>query len=189
MTADADAITKVLDSAVAGNRQSAAELVQSLYGELKKLAQHRLAQLPPGQTLTPTALVNEAYLRLVRKTDPGWNGRSHFFGAAARAMREILIEQARRKAAKKRPDAHRRAPLEEHVPVINPPSDNVLALNEALEELEAYDARKGEIVNLRYFAGLTVKETADVMGLSEGTIEREWRFVRAWLYTRLAPFS
>lgn len=183
---DGSAIPQAFDPASATDRQTAAALVETLYAELKQLARHRLAQLPAGRTLTPTALVNEVYLRLVRKGDPGWDGRRHFFGAAARAMREILIEQARRKAARKRSDGRRRNDLDANEPQIEPPSDDVLAVHEAMQELEHADPRKGEIVNLRYFSGLTVKETAEALGVSVGTIEREWRFIRAWLAVRLA---
>jgi RNA polymerase sigma factor (TIGR02999 family) len=168
-------------------REPADELLAQLYQELKVLARQRLARLAPGQSLSATDLVHEAYARLVRKGDPGWHGRPHFFGAAARAMREIVIERARQKAAKKALNPARRVELNGHEPAALPPSDDVLAIHEAVEMLEDEDPRKGEIVNLRFFAGMTVPETAEALGISVGTVEREWRFIRPWLYERLKP--
>src|SRR5262245_47108383 len=137
-----------------------ADLLPALYAELRRLAAALTAQRGPGQTLTPTALVHEAYLRLVRSQGSGWQGERHFFGAAAQAMREILIEQARRKGRLKRGGAARRVELAEGMAWIEPPADDVLALDEAIGKLQAEDARLAEIVMLRYFAGLSVEETA-----------------------------
>jgi RNA polymerase sigma factor (TIGR02999 family) len=164
---------------------SAAELLPILYDELRRLAASLTAGLPPGRTLQPTALVHEAYLRLVKSKDPGWEGRRHFFGAAANAMREILIEQARRKASFKHGGQARRIELAEGVAWIEPPSGDLLALDEAIQQLQAEDARLGEIVQLRYYTGLTIEETADVLGASASTLKRDWRFARAWLARRL----
>jgi RNA polymerase sigma factor (TIGR02999 family) len=152
---------------------------------LRKLAKARLAHLPPGQTLQPTALVHEAYLRLLGKADLHLESRRHFFFAAARAMRDILVEQARSKAGPKRGGGRRRVELTETVAESGPPSDEVLALNEALNDLEKEDPLKAQIVHLRYFAGMSAEEAAGVLGLSERTLHRHWRFIKAWLQSRI----
>ena len=186
MPADnSSAITLVLNAA-AGDREAGEKLLPLVYGELRKLARARMAALAPGQTLQPTALVHEAYMRVIGETDPGWEGRGHFFAAAARAMRDILVEQARSKAALKRGGGRRRFDLDDDDLAIQPPRESVVALDEALKRLEEDDPRKGQIVNLRYFAGLTAPETAAALGVSVGTVEREWRYIKAWLYTQLA---
>ena len=161
--------------------QPAAELLPVVYAELRRLAVALSGRLPPGQTLQPTALVHEAYLRLTRRADPGWESPRHFFGAAARAMREILIEQARRKATLKRGGTGRRVELAEGLAVIEPPADDVLALDEAIQKLQAEDPRLAEIVMLRYYTGLSVEETAAVLGESVRTVYRAWRHARTWL--------
>src|SRR5215831_18014844 len=165
--------------------QPAAELLPELYAELRRLAAALSGRLPPGQTLQPTALVHEAYLRLVGDRDPGWNGRRHFFGAAARAMREILIEQARRKDSRKRGGGARRVELAEGLALIEPPADDLLALDEAIGQLQAEKPHLAEVVLLRYYTGLSVEETAGVVGRSVSTVVREWRFARAWLAGRV----
>jgi RNA polymerase sigma factor (TIGR02999 family) len=167
--------------------QAAAELLPTLYAELRRLAAALTAQRGPGQSLTPTALVHEAYLRLVKREDPGWQGPRHFFGAAARAMREILIEQARYKGRLKRGGGGRRIELAEGLAWIEPPADDVLALDEAIRRLQEEDARLAEIVMLRYYSGLTVEETAQVVGVSVSTLTRDWRYARAWLAEFLGP--
>ena len=144
-----------------------------------------MARLPPGQTLQPTGLVHEAYLRLLGKADLHLESRRHFFFLAARAMRDILVEHARAKAGPKRGGRQKRIELDDAVAVIEPPSKEVLALHEALNELEQEDPLKAQIVNLRYFAGMSMKETAEVLGVSERTLHRHWRFIKAWLKTRL----
>jgi RNA polymerase sigma factor (TIGR02999 family) len=144
-----------------------------------------MAHLPPGQTLQPTALVHEAYLRLTDKGDVSWESRRHYFFAAARAMRDILVEQARRKAGPVRGGGRRRQELDEACAVIEPPADNVLAVHEVLEELEKQDPLKAKIVLLRYFSGLTTDETAEVLGLAASTLDRKWRYIRARLLERL----
>ena len=144
-----------------------------------------MAELPVGQTLQPTALVHEAYLRLAGKDNVSWENRRHFFFAASRAMRDILVEQARRKAGPRRGGDWQRQELSEVAAAIGPPSVEVLALHEALEELEQQDSAKAMIVQLRYFAGLTMVEIADVLGQTEVTTHRHWRFIRAWLKQRI----
>jgi RNA polymerase sigma factor (TIGR02999 family) len=165
--------------------RSAAELLPEVYAELRRLAAALTVKLQPGQTLQPTALVHEAYLRLVRTTDPGWEGRRHFFGAAARAMREILIEQARRKDSLKRGGGSQRVELTEGLALIEPPAEDLLALDEAIQQLQAEKPHLAEVVMLRYYTGLSVEETAEVVGRSVPTVVREWRFARAWLAGRL----
>jgi RNA polymerase sigma factor (TIGR02999 family) len=163
----------------------AADLLPELYKELRRLAGALTVKLQPGQTLQPTALVHEAYLRLVGGQDPGWEGRRHFFGAAARAMREILIEQARRKDSRKHGGGARRVELSEGLALIEPPADDLLALDELIEQLRAEKPHLAEVVQLRYYTGLSVEETAAVVGRSVSTVVREWRFARAWLAARL----
>jgi len=165
--------------------QPAHELLPGLYAEPRGLAAVLSRKLQPGQTLQPTALVHEAYLRLVKNQDPGWEGRRHFFGAAAQAMREILIEQARRKDSRKRGGGSRRVELSEGLALIEPPADDLLALDEAIERLRAEKPHLAEVVLLRYYTGLSVEETADVIGRSISSVTRDWRFARAWLAGRL----
>jgi RNA polymerase sigma factor (TIGR02999 family) len=178
-------VTALLRAAQAGDAGAAERLLAVVYEQLHQLARARMACLPPGQTLQPTALVHEAYLRLTDKSDATWESRRHFFFAAARAMRDILVEQARRKAGPTRGGARRRQELDEACAVIEPPAENVLAVHEALEELEKQDPVKAQIVLLRYFSGLTTAETAEVLGLAERTLDRQWRYARAWLLKRL----
>jgi RNA polymerase sigma factor (TIGR02999 family) len=166
-------------------RQSAEELLPVVYAELRRLAAALSGRLPPGQTLTPTALVHEAYLRLVGNRDPGWEGRRHFFGAAAQAMREILIAQARRKGSHKHGGGARRVELADGLAVIEPPADDLLAVDEAIQKLQAERPDLAEIAHLRYYSGLSTEETAEVLGVSVSTLKREWRFTRAWLVRQL----
>jgi RNA polymerase sigma factor (TIGR02999 family) len=178
-------VTQMLQAVLEGDLDAAHDLLPMVYDELRKLARARLRALPPGQTLQPTALVHEAYIRLVGKKDPGWEGRGHFFAAAAQAMRNILVEQARRKMAHKRGGGKRRVDIDDAEPAFAPPSEDVLAVDEAVKRLERDDPRKGQIVNLRYFARLTAAETADALGISVATVGREWRYIRAWLEREL----
>src|SRR6516164_8599259 len=178
-------MTEASDERPTREAQPGGELLAQLYTELRSLAGVLTVRLKPGQTLQPTALVHEAYLRLVRNQDPGWEGRRHFFGAAARAMREILIEQARRKDSRKHGGGARRVELSEDVALIEPPADDLLALDEAIGQLQAEKPHLAEVVMLRYYAGLSVEETAEVVGRSVSTVTREWRFARAWLAGRL----
>lgn len=182
-------LTCVLDAAAQGDARAAEQLLPILYEELRRLAHSYMNRQADGQTLQTTALVHEAYMRLVGNEDPGWNGRGHFFAAAAQAMRQILIEQARRKGALKHGGDARRVDLDAVELEIEPPSDDVLALNEALIELEQAEPRKARLVLLHHFAGLTMPETAAAMGISVSTAEREWRFARALLFTRIREKS
>lgn len=182
-------VTQLLHAAGAGDPRAGAELLPLVYEELRRLAQARMAKTPPGNTLQPTALVHEAYLRLVGSEAEGWNSRGHFFAAAAQAMRQILVDQARRKASHKHGGEHQRIqdPVE---PVLQPdPATDVLGLDLALSQLQQSDERKAKVVMLRYFAGLTSEETAAALGLSARTVERDWRFARAFLFTVLSMNS
>ncbi len=182
-------LTRTLHAAGNGDPQAADKLLPLVYDELRRLARSRMANGPPGATIQPTALVHEAYMRLVGDTDPGWNGRGHFFGAAAIAMRNILVECARRKGSLKRGGNWRQVELEEGDFAIEQPSEDILALDEALSDLEQADPRKARIVMLHYFAGLTLSETAEAIGVSLPTVERDWRFTRALLHTQLGGDS
>ncbi len=186
MDAAANALNTTLTRACAGDRQAAAELLPLVYDELKHLARARMAGVPPGNTLQPTALVHEAYMRLVGNQDPGWDGRGHFFAAAAEAMRQVLVDQVRRKKRLKRGGDKKRMDVEDFDVPLSEPDLDVLALDEALERLRADDPRKAEIVSLRYFAGLSREETAAALGVSLATVDREWRYVVARLHKDLA---
>ena len=166
-------------------RQPAEELLPTVYAELRRLAAALLSRLPPGQTLTPTALGHEAYLHLVGNQDPGWEGRRHFFGAAAQAMREILIAKARCKASHKHGGKSQRIELAEGLAVIEPPAEDILAVDEAIERLKEERPDLAEIALLRYYSGLSTEETAEVLGVSVSTLKRKWRFARAWLERHL----
>ena len=178
-------MTHPTDDPTPPDAQPAAELLRQVYAELRRLAGTLTARLPPGQTLQPTALVHEAYLKLVRDQDPGWQNQRHFFGAAAQAMREILVDQARRKASLKRGGAGQRVELSDGLVLIEPPADDVLALDEAVQKMQADEPRLAEIVMLRYYAGLSVDETARIIGQSVSTVMRQWRQARVWLAGRL----
>jgi RNA polymerase sigma factor (TIGR02999 family) len=183
-------VTRLLDAAAAGDPTAAAELLPLVYDELRKLAAGHLARERSGQTLQATALVHEAYLRLVGP-DRGqsWNGRGHFFGAAARAIRQILVDDARRKAADKRGEGRRPLPLDEAVAVAapdGPPAADLVALDQALSDLAAEDPVKARLVELRYFAGLSVEDAAAALDISPATAKRYWVYARSWLYGRLA---
>jgi len=178
-------VTQVLKAVEAGDPRAAEELLPCVYAELRSLARSLMAKAPPGNTLQPTALVHEAYLRIVGDHDPGWNSRGHFFAAAAQAMRRILVEQARRKAAVKHGGDRKRMDAANVDLPIEPPAGDMLALDEALENLSQLDARAARVVELRFFVGLDIAETAQVLGVSEPTVERDWRFARAFLYDEL----
>ena len=179
-------ITQLLRAAQAGDAAAADQLLAVVYEQLHQLARTRMAHLPPGQTLQPTALVHEAYLRLTDKSDVSWESRQHFFFAAARAMRDILVEQARRKAGPARGGGRHRQELDDACAVIEPPAENILAVHEALDELEKQDPVKAQIVLLRYFSGMTTDETAEVLGLAASTLDRKGRYIRAWPLERLS---
>jgi RNA polymerase sigma factor (TIGR02999 family) len=182
-------VTGLLDAAAAGNPKAAADLLPLVYGELRRLAADCLAREKPGQTLQATALVHEAYLRLVGADPaPAWSGRGHFFGAAARAMRQILVDAARRKGADKRGGGRGRLSLDAAAAVATPegpPADDLLALDEALSRLAVEDPLKARLVELRYFAGLSVEDAAAALGISPATAKRHWVYARVWLYDEL----
>jgi RNA polymerase sigma factor (TIGR02999 family) len=184
-------VTRILNAAEGGDPQAAAQLLPLLYDELRQLAAQRLAHEKPGQTLDATALVHEAYLRLLASggREPPeaqhWDGRGHFFAAAAEAMRRILIDQARRKQSQRHGGGQQRHDLE-HVEIAAPePSLDLLALDEALERFEQVDERKARLVKLRYFAGLTIPQAAEALGVSTNTADRWWSYARAWLHAEL----
>ena len=182
-------VTQVLAAIGEGDPRASAELLPLVYAQLRKLARSLMVKTPPGNTLQPTALVHEAYLRMVGSTEPEWNSRGHFFSAAAQAMRQILVDQARRKAARKHGGGQKRLAVSEVEGgelAIQPPVENMLALDEALSRLEQEAPRKAEVVKLRYFAGLSAAETASALGVSLPTVERDWRFARALLRAELS---
>jgi RNA polymerase sigma factor (TIGR02999 family) len=183
-------VTRILFQIESGDQQASQELLPLVYGELRHLASRRMAQESPEHSLQPTALVHEAYLRLV-DTDKvtGWDSRGHFFAAAAEAMRRILVENARRKSSLKRGGDRQRLSLE-HVDITTPENaDRFLALNEALEKLAVDHSQFAEIVKLRYFAGLKIDEVAEALGISTATANRHWSFARAWLQAELLADS
>jgi RNA polymerase sigma factor (TIGR02999 family) len=179
-------VTRILSAIEAGDPQAAAELLPLVYDELRKLAAARLAEERPGQTLQPTALVHEAYVRLVSpEPDRHWNGRGHFFAAAAEAMRRILVEAARRKQAGKHGGDRRRVDLLED-PAAPAPADELLALDEALTRLDQHDPAAARLVKLRFFAGLSHQQAADALGVSRGSADRLWAVARAWIVRRMS---
>jgi RNA polymerase sigma factor (TIGR02999 family) len=184
-------VTAVLSAVAQGDPHAAEQLLPLVYDELRKLAAAKLGQERPGQTLQPTALVHEAYLRLVvgplrqQGQEPRWDGQNHFFAAAAEAMRRILVENARRKHTRKRGGGRRRIDRDEALSLPGPRQD-LLALDEALTRLAEKAPQKAELVKLRFFAGLTMPEAAQALGISLATAERWWTFARSWLYAELA---
>jgi RNA polymerase sigma factor (TIGR02999 family) len=180
-------VTRLLDDAAAGDPRAAANLLPLVYDELRQLAAARLAAERPGQTLQATALVHEAYLRLVGGDQPrDWNGRGHFFAAAAEAMRRILVEQARRKDSLKRGGGREQREIDPDDLPVAPPGDplEILAIHEALDQLAAESPRKAEVVKLRYFLGCTMSEAAEILGIAAKTAEEDWTYARAWLRRR-----
>jgi RNA polymerase sigma factor (TIGR02999 family) len=183
-------VTRILDAIERGVPQSAKQLLPLVYDELRRLAAQKLSGEKPGQTLDATALVHEAYLRLVGPdADRVWHGRSHFFAAAAEAMRRILVENARRKRRLKHGGEWARRPLDYVDPAAPEASEDLLALDEALSQLAAKDPIKAKLVELRSFAGLTLDEAATVLGISPSTADRHWAYARAWLYRRIRGVS
>jgi RNA polymerase sigma factor (TIGR02999 family) len=178
-------VTLILNALERGDSQAVDELLPAVYQELRQLAAHKLAQERPGHTLQATALVHEAYLRLVGSDQPGFKGRTYFFRAAAEAMRRILIENARRKQRQRHGGDHERADLTPDELAIEPPADDLLALDEALAELAETASEKAEVVKLRYFAGLTLAQAAEVMNISPATAKRHWVYAKAWLFRRI----
>jgi len=174
-------VTHILEALAHGDTTAADELLPLVYQELRKLAARKMANEAPGQTLQPTALVHEAWLRLAGSNRQQWRGRSHFFGAAAEAMRRILIDQARRKASLKRGQDQPPEELHESRIELPVPQDEILAVHEALDALAAEDAMAAEVVKLRYFVGMTIPEIAEALEISPRNADRHWVFARAWL--------
>jgi RNA polymerase sigma factor (TIGR02999 family) len=181
-------VTRILSDAEQGDPHAAERLLPLVYGELRRLAAHKIAQEKAGQTLQATALVHEAYLRLVASEDASapWNSRGHFFAAAAEAMRRILVENARRKRSLKRGGGLARQELNADQLAAPEPSEDLLALDEALNQLAVKDPIKAELVKLRYFAGLSSVEAANALGISRPTADRYWTYARAWLHRRVS---
>ncbi len=184
--ADPDRVTRTLSAAATGDTTAARDLLAMVYDELRALARARMAGAQGGQTLQPTALVHEAYLRLVGDGNARFEGRRHFFFAAARAMRDITVESARRKSTLKRGGDRKRTPLDDPAFELAVKPDEVLALSEALERLEKEDHESAQIVGLRFFVGLTNEQISEILGVSLSTVERRWRFTRAWLASSLS---
>jgi RNA polymerase sigma factor (TIGR02999 family) len=178
-------VTKIIQAIDAGDPHAAAHLLPLVYDELRGLAVQRLAQEKPGQTLDPTALVHEAYLRLVGdRPEQSWDHRGHFFAAAAEAMRRILVDVARRKQAVRHGGGRRRVDLQDYHHITQSP-DDLLALDDALTRFASEEPAKAELVKLRFFGGLTTPEAAAVLGISVASAERWWAFARTWLYSEL----
>lgn len=161
------------------------QLLPLVYNQLRRLAARQMSKEAPGQTLQPTELVHEAYLRLMEGADVRWEGRGHFYAAAARSMRQILVNRALRKRAKKHGGDLQRQEFGEDALAVEPPPERLLALDEALTRLEEFDPRKVEIVMLRFFAGLNIEDTAKSLGVSTATVKRDWTFARTWLHREM----
>jgi len=179
-------VTVILERARSGDPQAAAELLPLVYDELRRVAASKMASEKPNQTLQPTALVHEAWLRLNDgNPDVSWNSRGHFFAAAAEAMRRILIDRARRRNAQRHGGGLERLDMDDLEIAATAPDEELLAVHEALDRLAAMEAPKAELVKLRYFMGMTLEEAAAVLNISEPTAKRWWRFARAWLFTEI----
>ena len=180
-------VTRILSAIGQGDPDGASQLLPLVYDELRKLAAHKLAHEQPGQTLQPTALVHEAYLRLVatpqreRGEETPWDSRGHFFAAAAEAMRRILVENARKKQRVKHGGGRRREDLDDQDVPVRPPPDEIVALDEALTRLAAEDPEAVRVVQLHFFAGLSIEQAAEALGVSRATAYRQWSYARAWL--------
>jgi len=178
-------VTRILESLDHGDAKAADELLPLVYAELRKLAAFKLAQQSPDQTLQPTALVHEAYVKLLGDGNHSWQDRRHFFAAAAEAMRHILVDRARRKAALRHGGGWQRIDLDNVAVAAETTDENVLLINEALEKLSAHDPDAAELVKLRFFAGLTFPQSAEVLRLSERSAKRLWAYARAWLFKEI----
>lgn len=179
-------VTNILEAIQRGDTDAADQLMPLVYDELRRLAAAKMAHEAPGQTLQPTALVHEAWLRLIGNESPRWENRAHFFGAAAEAMRRILIDNARRKHALRHGGGQQRIPLDDVDLASAAEDEQLLAVHEALDKLAAQDKVKAELVKLRYFVGMTIAEAAEVLGISEPTAKRYWAYARAWLYREIS---
>jgi RNA polymerase sigma factor (TIGR02999 family) len=177
--------TQILAAIERGEPKAADELLPLVYAELRKLAAFKLAQQSPDQTLQPTALVHEAYLKLLGEGNHSWNDRRHFFAAAAEAMRHILVDRARRKAAVRHGGSLQRVELNSVILATETTDENILLINEALEKLVVHDPQLADLVKLRFFGGLTFVQAAEVLGLSERTAKRMWTYARAWLFKEI----
>lgn len=184
-------VRELLELIGQGRLAATDELLPLVYKELRKLAAQKLAHERPGQTLTATALVHEAYVRLAGGGDePKWESRGHFFKAASEAMRRILVERARKRNALRRGGDRQRQEMDEITLTVAPPAGDILALDEALAKLTLHEERKAELVKLRYFSGLTIEQAAQMLGISTATAERDWAYARAWLHQEIgAPLS
>jgi RNA polymerase sigma factor (TIGR02999 family) len=185
-------VTRIIDAIGSGDPSAASQLLPLVYAELRQLAAKKLAHEKPGQTLDPTALVHEAYLRLVQSgqdetgaSDPSWANRRHFLAAAAEAMRRILVENARRKGRDKHGGGRRREPADLDTLSAGDPAEDLLSLHEALEQFAAHDSLKAKLVELRFFAGLTLEQAAECLNISLSTADRGWSYARAWLYAAM----
>lgn len=178
-------VTRILTAIEQGDAKAADDLLSLVYEELRRLAAQKLSREKPGQTLQATALIHEAYIRLVGSESQDWKGRTHFFAAAAEAMRRILIENARRKQTLKRGGDRQRIDIDDVELAVKESPDDILVLDEALEKLAREDSVVAELVKLRYFAGLTLEQTAEVLGVSARTADRYWAYARAWLYQEI----
>ncbi len=183
--ADSSHVTALLAQLRQGNEAAKNELVTLVYPELRRIAGRYMRQERSGHTLRTTGLVNEVYLRLFGSKDVGWQNRAHFFGAVAREMRHILVDYARARNAKKRPGGHVQISLSDIDPAAGEPDEDLVALDEALWQLEAIDARASRVVELRFFTGLTEHEAAEALEISVATLKRDWNFAKAWLFDRL----
>lgn len=186
MNRDPKEVTTLLMGWRAGDSVAGDQLVQAVYGELRRLAAHYLAQERPGHTLQPTALVHELYLRLFASEPIEWQNRAHFFGVAAQQLRRLLIDHARAKHAEKRGGDRVKVSLTDIKDWPGNRDENLIVIDEALSRLEKLDQRAARVVELRFFAGITEKETAEVLGISPATVKRDWEFARAWLLTQLS---
>lgn len=182
-------VTQLLHAARDGDARATDELLPLVYDELRRLARSHLARESPGNSLQPTALVHEAYMRLLGDAEVAWNSRGHFFGAAALAMRRILVERARSRLRLKRGGDRARVDLGEEAMAAEPPPDTVLAVDELLDRLQAYDPIKARIVMLRYFAGLTLEQTAAALDLTPSQVRTEWAYARAWMHREMSRSS
>src|SRR5216117_931718 len=178
-------VTRILEAIQHGDGRAADKLLPLVYEELRKLAAHKMANEAAGQTLQPTALVHEVWMRLVAKENPKFANRAHFFAAAAEAMRRILIDNARRKRAQRHGGGQKQVNLEDVEIASAMADDQLLAVNEALDKLAAQDKQKAELVKLRYFIGMTIEEAAQILGVSEPTAKRYWAYARAWLHAEI----